>query len=54
MIKTTDKYTKDKNLVWNQYTLIDSPRFSHSDCGSSSVKAYADKRIWLEENNGAY
>ena len=22
MIKTTYKYTQDKNLVWNQYTLL--------------------------------
>ena len=34
MIKTTYKYTKDKNLVWNQYTLFDSLRFIHSKCGS--------------------
>ena len=26
------------NLVWDQYTLFDSSRFIHSDCGSSSVK----------------
>ena len=36
--KTTYKYTKDKNLVWNQYTLFDSSRFIHSDCWSSTVK----------------
>ena len=30
--------TKDKNLVWNQYTLFDSSRFIHSDCESSPVK----------------
>ena len=34
-------YTKDKNIVWNQYTLFDSPRFIHSDCGSSPAKTYA-------------
>ena len=38
VIKTTYKYTKDKNLVWNQYTLFDLSRFIHSDCGSSPVK----------------
>ena len=32
-----------------KYTLIDSPRFSHSDCGSSHVKTYANKRTLLEE-----
>ena len=32
--KTTYKYTQEKNLVSNQYTLFDSSRFSHSDCGS--------------------
>ena len=40
MIKTTDKYTKDKNLVSNQYTLFDSSHFIHSDSGSSHVKTY--------------
>ena len=30
MVKTTYKYTKDKNLVWNQYTLFDLLRFIHS------------------------
>ena len=35
-IKTTYKQTKNENLVvWNQYTLFDSSRFSHSDCGVS-------------------
>ena len=37
MIKTTYKYTKDKNLVWNQYILFDSLRFIPSECGSSPV-----------------
>ena len=36
--KTTYKYTKDKNLISNQYTKIISSRFSHSDCGPSTVK----------------
>ena len=36
-------------LVSNQYTLFDSSRFSHSDCGSSTVKTYADKQTLLEE-----
>ena len=49
MIKTTYKYNKDKNLVWNQYTLLDSLRFIHSECGSSPVKTYANKRTLLEE-----
>ena len=44
--KTTYKYTKDKNLVLNQYTLFDSSRFS---CGSSSVKTCANKQLLLEE-----
>ena len=29
MIKTTYKSIKDKNFVWNQYTLFDSSRFIH-------------------------
>ena len=49
MIKTTYKYTQDKNRVLNQYTLFDSSRFSHSDCGSSPVKTCANKRTLLEE-----
>ena len=44
MIKTTYKHTEDKNLVWNQYTLFDSPRSSHSDPWSSPVKTYTNKR----------
>ena len=47
--KTSYKYTQDKNLVWNQYTLFDSSRFSHSVCGSSPVKTCANKRTLLEE-----
>ena len=35
-------------LVSNQYTLFDSSRFSHSDCGSWAVKTYANNRILLE------
>ena len=31
--KNNLNYFKDKNLVWNQYTLFDSSRFIHSDCG---------------------
>ena len=49
MIKTTYKYTQYKNLVWNQYTQYDSPRFSHSDRGSSPVKTCVNKRTLLEE-----
>ena len=49
MIKTTYKYTKDKKLVWNQYTLYDSLRFSHSDSGSSPVQMCANKRTLLDE-----
>ena len=36
--KTTNKYTKDKNLAWNQYSLFDSLSFNHSNCGSPFVK----------------
>ena len=46
--KTTYK-TKDKNLVWNQYTLFESSGFIRSDCRSPSVKTYANKRTLLEE-----
>ena len=49
MIKTTYKYTKDKNLVWNQYTLFNSSRFIHSECGSSPVQTCDIKRTLLEE-----
>ena len=49
MIKTTYKYTKDKNLAWKQYTLFDSLRFNHSNCGSPPVKTYANKQSLLEE-----
>ena len=49
MIKTTYKYTQDKNIVWNQYTLFDSSRFSHSDSGSAPVKTCANKRTFLKE-----
>ena len=45
----TYKYAKDKNLVWNQYTLFDSLRFIHSECGSSPVQTCANKRTLLEE-----
>ena len=31
------------------YFLFDSSRFSHPDCGSSSVKIYANNRTLLEE-----
>ena len=34
-----DKNNLQMNLASNQYTLFDSLRFSHSDCGSSHVKA---------------
>ena len=43
------KYTKDKNLVWNQYTLFDSPRFIYSECGSSPVQTCTNKRTLFEE-----
>ena len=49
MIKTTYKYTQDKNLVSNNYTLFDSSRLGHSDCESSPVKNCANKRTLLEE-----
>ena len=47
--KTTYKYTKDKNLARNQYTLFDSLRFNHSYCGSPPEKTYANKQSLLEE-----
>ena len=47
--KTTYKYTKDKTLAWNQYTLFDSLRFNHSNCGFPPVKTYANKQSLLEE-----
>ena len=47
--KTTYKYTKDKNLAWNKYTLFDSLRFNHSNCGSPPVKTYVNKQSLLEE-----
>ena len=34
--------------LYNQYTLFDSSRFSHSDCWSSPVM-YANKRTLLED-----
>ena len=46
---TTYKYTKDKNLVSNQYTLFDSLRFSQSDSASPPVKTYANIQALLEE-----
>ena len=54
MIKTTYKLTKDKNLVWNQYTLFDSSRFIHSDCESSPVKMAmpTGEHCW-KKNSGA-
>ena len=45
MIKTTYRYTKGKNLVWNQYTLFDSSRFIHSECGSSRTDLYKHANI---------
>ena len=45
----TYKYTEDKNLVWNHYTLFDSICFSHSNCGSPPLKTYANNRTLLEE-----
>ena len=39
-IKKTYKWTKDKNLVSNKYTVFCSSHFSYSDCGSSLVKTY--------------
>ena len=47
------KYTKENNLVANQYTVFESLRFSHSDYRYSPVKTYANKRTLLEENSGA-
>ena len=49
MIRLIYKFTEDKNLVSHQYTLFDSSRFSHSDCGSSPVKTYADKKTLFEK-----
>ena len=40
----TNKLKIIKNLVSNQCSIFDSPRFS-SDCGSSPVKTYANKQI---------
>ena len=37
------------SLASNQYTLFDSSLFSHFDCGSPTVKTYADKRTLLVE-----
>ena len=48
-MKTTYKYTKDKNLVWNQYTLFDSLRFIHSECRSSPVPTCVKKQTSLVE-----
>ena len=40
-------------IVWNQYTLFDSSRFIHSDCGSSLVKMYmpTGEHCW-KKNSG--
>ena len=40
---------KLKTRISNQYTLFDSSRFSHSDCGTSPEKTYVNKRTLLEE-----
>ena len=48
-IKTTYKHTEDKNLVWNQYTLFDSSRIIHSDCGSSPFKDVCQQANMLGE-----
>ena len=39
--------SKDETLVLNQYTLLDASRISHSDCGSSAVKTYANSGAHL-------
>ena len=53
MIKTTYKYTKDKNLVWNQYTLFDLLRFILS-AGLHLYKfTCANKQTFLEEKFGS-
>ena len=49
-----DKSNLRKNLVRNQFTPFDSSRFSQSDCESSPVKTYANKRILLEEKKVAH
>ena len=38
----------------NMNILFDSLRFSHSECGSSPIKTYANKRTLLKKYNGAY
>ena len=45
---------KDKNLVSNQYTLFDSSRVSHSDCGSPNLNSYANKQNVLGRNSGVH
>ena len=44
MIKTIYKYIKDKNRIWNQYTLLGLSRFSHS------VKTCANKWTLLVQS----
>ena len=40
---------KIRILSQNQFTCFDLSRFSHSVCGSPTVKTYANKRTLLEE-----
>ena len=54
-MKRTYKYTKYKNLAWNQYILFVSLRFNHSNCGFSPViKTHANKQSLLEEKIVSY
>ena len=43
IIETPYKETNESNIVSNQYTLVDYSRFSHSDCGFSTGKTFANK-----------
>ena len=53
MIKTTYKYTQDKNLVWNQILYLIRHAFSYSNCGSSPAKTCANKQTLFEKNSGS-
>ena len=50
LFKQVTNTKEKKNLVSNWYALLDSSRFSQSDCGSPTAKTYANKRI-VGKNN---
>ena len=48
-MKTTYKESKNKTDSYLKKVYSDSSYFSHSECGSPTVKTYPNKRTFLEE-----